>query len=106
MYVEKERMFGGTKVVEMPVMEMRKVDIPIRQPDTRVDLDKLAAAVDAACNELDEAGHEIVAVNPIQSGRYAAQERRDEQYGKPLGWAYGYGYSVTDGMLITARLRG
>lgn len=103
--VEKVGVFGGTKLVDKPVWDMKEVDTPIRAGTTCVDLTSLAIAVDIACAELDADGYDIVSINPINSGRYRHREKRDEQWGKPLAWAFGYGYSLTDGILITGKLR-
>ncbi len=52
----------------------------------------LADAIAEVCNELDEQGYEVISVFPTIGGVSKATTHS------------GYGYSVTDGAVITARL--
>lgn len=67
-----------------------------------------------ACNSLAEDGYEVVHISDVIDGRYQWKTWEGKNSHGVLGhngttwgglvWGYGYGYSVTDGVVITARL--
>ena len=80
--------------------------------DTYIDIEIFSQKIMAACNALAAEGYDIVHISDIISGRY--QYKTKEFSNRPLGhldstaaggWGYGYGYSVTDGVVITAKLK-
>ena len=74
---------------------------------------KLAEDIARTCNELANGGYEVFSILPLISGRAAeaAVEAAQPVYSRTYaedGKHYvdtGVGYSVTDGVIITARLR-
>lgn len=78
-----------------------------------VDRDALISLIEEVCNELDADGYEVLSIFPTLRGysNYDYQTKHgldnhavlESSYGHGYGW--GYGYSVTDGAVITARLR-
>lgn len=78
---EKKKLLGaGTKTSENP----QYVDRP-----------ELASSIDAACETLADEGFEVFSIMPTVRGYSQAQ------LGAQSG--YGYGYSVTDGAIVTGR---
>lgn len=75
----------------VPEMKERKRVLgkgTVNQPDkSEVDGALLAKNIEAACNEAEAGGYEVVSIMPVDCGKAA-------------GYA---GYSVTDGVIITAR---
>ena len=63
-------------------------------------LQQMAEFLERCCNDLHAEGYEVIAVTPIVSGRtaYTRAETTDIHPG--------HGYSVTDGLIVTGRLRG
>lgn len=81
---EEKRLLGrGTKTKEDP---------------QNVDRAGLAAEIEAVCNALHDEGYDIVSVFPTLRGHSAS--------GMTANGGWGYGFSVTDGAIITARRRG
>ena len=86
-------------------------DIAAERPAGR----KLAEDIAKCCNQLSTEGYEVLSVFPLTSGRTAevAVEAGGTTYYGPMyrgenGKHYldtGVGYSVTDGVIVTARLR-
>ena len=74
---------------------------------------KLTEEISRCCNELSSNGYEVFSILPLVSGR--ATEASMEAEERVIGRTYpkdnkhfvdtGVGYSVTDGVIITARLR-
>ena len=71
--------------------------------EERTRLQQLAEHLERCCNDLDAAGYEVISIAPIVSGRTA--------YTGAAAGAYsdtdspGHGYSVTDGLIVTGRLK-
>lgn len=61
------------------------------------DLADLSAQIEDACNRLHEEGYDVISILPSVGGH---SERGAINQG-----GYGFGYSVTDGAVITARRR-
>ena len=57
-------------------------------------LSELSANIDKTCNDLYDDGYEIISIIPITRGDW---DEFDE--------GGGYGFSVTDGVIITAKLK-
>lgn len=80
---EERRLLGrGTKLTEDP---------------SQADISQLSDLIEAACNDLHSEGYDIISILPSVSGH--AEKGVMNQGG------YGFGYSITDGALITGRLR-
>lgn len=79
---EKKLLGKGIKLVEEP---------------QKADLADLSAQIEEACNRLHEEGYDVISIFPSVSGH---SERGAINQG-----GYGFGYSVTDGAVITARRR-
>lgn len=63
----------------------------------QADLAELSALIEAACNSLHEEGYDIISILPSVSGH--------SEKGVMSQGGYGFGFSITDGAVITARLR-
>ncbi|MFN7055420.1 hypothetical protein [Hyphomonas sp.] len=61
------------------------------------DIAGLSAQIEAACNTLHEEGYEVISILPSVSGH--------SEKGVMHQGGYGFGYSITDGAVITARRR-
>lgn len=61
------------------------------------DLAELSTLIEAACNSLHEDGYDIISILPSVSGH--------SEKGVMSQGGYGFGFSITDGAVITARLR-
>ena len=62
-------------------------------------LQQMADFLERCCNDLDAAGYEVISITPVVSGRTAYMDTNsDRDYP-------GHGYSVTDGLLVTGRLK-
>ena len=67
--------------------------------EERVRLQQMAEYLERCCNDLDAAGYEVISIAPIVSGRTAYMAfDSDREYP-------GHGYSVTDGLIVTGRLK-
>ena len=67
--------------------------------EERTRLQQLAEHLERCCNDLNAAGYEIISIAPIVSGRTAyTTPNSDREYP-------GHGYSVTDGLIVTGRLK-
>lgn len=63
----------------------------------QANLAELSALIEAACNSLHEEGYDIISILPSVSGH--------SEKGVMSQGGYGFGFSITDGAVITARLR-
>jgi hypothetical protein len=79
---EKKLLGRGTKLVDAP---------------HQADIADLAAQIEAACNTLHEEGYDVISILPSVSGH--------SEKGALNQGGYGFGFSVTDGAVITARRR-
>lgn len=71
---------------------MKLVDDP-----QQADIADLAARIEAACNELHNEGYDVISILPSVGGH--------SEKGAVNQGGYGFGFSVTDGAVITARRR-
>ena len=62
-------------------------------------LQQMAEYLERCCNDLDAAGYDVISITPVISGRtaYTHTEATDIYPG--------HGYSVTDGLIVTGRLK-
>ena len=62
-------------------------------------LQQMAEYLERCCNDLDAAGYDVISITPIISGRtsYMTSNRDAADAG--------HGYSVTDGLIVTGKLR-
>jgi hypothetical protein len=69
--------------------------VTTKASDCRIDCQRLQRDVQSAMEDLKREGYEAVAITPITSGNYSWAQS---------GYSgYGYGYSFTEAVLITAR---
>ncbi len=62
-------------------------------------LQQMADFLERCCNDLDAAGYDVISITPVVSGRTSYMATNTE-LADP-----GHGYSVTDGLLVTGKLR-
>lgn len=89
---------------EQPVYENYDEMVPTGEyVDTYIDIENFSNRIMEMCNTLYKDGYDVVNMSDIIDGRY----RYDTWDGglSESGWGYGFGYSVTDGVIITAKLR-
>jgi len=80
---EERKLLGrGTKFVEDP---------------HQADIADLSAQIETACNRLHEEGYDVISVIPSVSGH--------SEKGVVNQGGFGFGFSITDGAVITARRR-
>ncbi|MFN4025729.1 MAG: hypothetical protein ACK4MQ_12940 [Hyphomonas sp.] len=79
---EKKLLGKGKKLVDNP---------------HQADIAELSALIETACNDLHAEGYDVISILPSVSGH---SERGVINQG-----GYGFGYSITDGAVITARRR-
>ncbi|ABI77400.1 conserved hypothetical protein [Hyphomonas neptunium ATCC 15444] len=61
----------------------------------QADIAELATLIETACNTLHEEGYDIISILPSVSGH--------SEKGVMSQGGYGFGFSITDGAVITAR---
>ena len=80
---EEKKMLGrGMKLVDDP---------------QQADLSDLSSQIETACNRLHEEGYDVISILPSVGGH--------SEKGVVNQGGYGFGFSVTDGAVITARRR-
>lgn len=102
--VSKEKGFFGSSsvMVEEPVFEEYEELVPTgERSNTFINIEDFSNKIMAACNLLADEGYEVVHISDVIDGRYNFETK----FNGDAGWGYGYGYSVTDGAVITARLK-
>jgi hypothetical protein len=65
--------------------------------DCEIDGQRLADDIQTAVQTLNSEGYSVTSITPVTSGRYNYEYKDKGQYG---GYSYGYGYSITEGMVI------
>lgn len=67
--------------------------------EERTRLQQMAEFLERCCNDLHAAGYDVISITPVVSGRtaYTHTETTDIHPG--------HGYSVTDGLIVTGRLK-
>ena len=60
-------------------------------------MQQMADFLERCCNDLDAAGYDVISIAPIASGRTGYMPTSND----PAG----HGYSVTDGLIVTGRLK-
>ncbi len=91
-----------TKIeIDKPIYEFVEEAIPTgASSETEINSDQLTIDVENTCNELAEQGYRVINITPILRGAH-----RHRLVGtSKRGGGYGFGYSVTSGMMITAEL--
>ena len=63
----------------------------------QADIGELATLIETACNTLHEEGYDVISILPSVSGH--------SEKGVMSQGGYGFGFSITDGAVITARRR-
>ena len=103
--VKKTKGFWNTEeyTEEEPVFEEYDEMLPTgKYSNTSIDIEEFSYSIMESCNQLFEDGYQVINISDITSGRYA-YDRSSNLNG--AGWGFGYGYSVTDGVIITAKLK-
>ena len=106
-----EGLFSKKEVeVEEPIYEDVDEWVPTGQiSDTFIEPFDFASSIEDACNRLADAGYEVHSILPVIRGDYnwASRGVETQPFQTPANVAggYGYGYSYTDGAVITGRLR-
>ena len=62
-------------------------------------LQQMAEYLERCCNDLDAEGYEVISITPVVSGRTAYMATNTDAADP------GHGYSVTDGLIVTGRLK-
>ncbi|MGP9510887.1 MULTISPECIES: hypothetical protein [unclassified Halomonas] len=104
-----------TYEVEEPIYEQYDEFVSTgERSDTFIDIEGFSKKIMDACNALANDGYEVVHISDVIDGRYHWQkwegQNKHGSFGQNgttwgAGWGYGYGYSVTDGVVITAKLK-
>lgn len=68
--------------------------------DLHIDGVKFSKDIQAACNRMSREGYELMSTSDIISGRYNFQTGSTGIHPYAIGYSYGYGYSVTDGIVL------
>lgn len=107
-HTRTEGLFSKKEVeVEEPIYEDVDEWVPTGQiSDTFIEPLNFASSIEDACNRLADAGYEVHSILPVIRGAYNWHERGVSSALSGVSGGYGYGYSFTDGAVITGRLRG
>lgn len=108
---KKKGLFSSAIVeIEEPIFEEVVERVPTGKHSERfIDMDDLAKRITEACNDLDASGYDVIKISEIVGGwydfKYLANGTRGDNHCSGGGYSYGYGYSVTDGVVIIAQKR-
>ena len=72
--------------------------------EERARLQQMAEHLERCCNDLHAAGYDVISIAPIVSGRTGHCQMPNLMH-NPAYHPAGHGYSVTDGLIVTGRLR-
>jgi hypothetical protein len=109
--VQKKKGIFSSAIVEVdePIYEEVIEKVPTgKHSDTYINIDDFARRMTDACNDLHEKGYDVIKITEVIEGRY---NYAYDKYGTgfngaaPTCYSYGYGYSVTDGVVILAKKR-
>lgn len=106
--VQKKKGLFSSDVIEVeePIYEDVTERIPAGESDKFIDIEDFAKRITDACNDLEKDGYDVVKISEIIEGRYNYAWDRFGGFGDPiLSYSYGYGYSVTDGVVIIGKKR-
>lgn len=93
--------------VDEPIYETERQWMPSgKVSDVQVDIENFGEMIEQACNELHDAGYEVFSITPVIRGNYQYKENPGKiQKGSGyIGHAFGFGYSVTDGVVVLGKL--
>lgn len=92
--------------IEEPVYETREEWVPTgKKSDTYIDIEDFSKRITDACNNLHEDGYDVLSIISTIDGRYNYNTSAGPMgQAGGYGWGYGYGYSVTDAVVIIAKL--
>ena len=89
-------------IEEMPVFEKYEDMVPTgKYSDIYIDIQEFSNRIMQVCNNLYEEGYDVINISTVINGRY----KYDTEWSTDGGAGYGFGYSVTNGVIITAKLR-
>lgn len=101
---EKGKLFGLFSYDETVAKKERVATGP---SDCAIDGVTLAYDLQLALSQLEEEGYEVVSIAPVTSGahQHELKEIRSKGItgGVESGYGYAYGFSYTEGVLVTAR---
>ena len=109
--VQKKKGIFSSEVVEVeePVFEEVVERVPTgKYSDRYINIDDFARMITDACNDLDKAGYDVVKISEVIEGRYNyTWDKFDYSTNGSASscYSYGYGYSVTDGVVIIGKKR-
>lgn len=108
--IQKKKGIFSSEVVEVeePVFEEVVERVPTgKYSDRHINIDDFARMITDACNDLDKKGYEVVKISEVIEGRYnyAWDKYGTSVNSAPTCYSYGYGYSVTDGVVIIGKKR-
>lgn len=89
--------FGGERDITKQVTEWEKTGYS----DCEIDGDRLSKDLSKAIDNLNENGYYVVSVTETTPGRFDWNYEYRDHSG---GYGYGYGYSVTEGLIVVAKL--
>ena len=93
--------------VDEPIYESERQWISTgKQSDVQIDLENFGQQIEDACNALYSEGYTVISITGVLRGNYQYKEQQGKiQKGNGyLGHAFGFGYSVTDGVVIIGKL--
>ena len=87
---------------EQPIFENYKEMVPTGEySDTSINIEEFSEMIMKVCNDLHSEGYDVINMSDIIDGRY----QWDTIHILSEFTGYGFGYSVTDGMIVTAKLK-
>lgn len=93
--------------VDEPVYESERQWVPTgKQSDVQIDAEHFGQMIENACNDLHSEGYDIISITPIVRGNYQYKEQSGilKKGTGSIGHSFGFGYSVTDGVVIIGKL--
>lgn len=111
--IEKKKGIFSSKVIEIeePVFKEVVEMVPTGEhSDTYINIDDFAKKITDACNDLDKNGYDVIKISEVIGGRYNYTWGNYANSHVSSGaastcYSYGYGYSVTDGVVIIGKMR-
>ena len=94
-------------MVEEPIYEYVEESLPTgKASDTEPDSIRAGRDLEKACNALAEEGYTVISITPIMRGVYGSEKNPGslKKGTGSTGFSYGFGYSVTESLLIVAKL--
>jgi hypothetical protein len=109
--VQKKKGIFGSEVTEIdePIYEEVIEKVPTgKYSDSIIDIEDFARRITDACNDLNETGYDVIKITEVIEGQgHYAYGPFDQSGGASNAtcYSYGYGYSVTGGVVILGKKR-